>query len=120
MAELFYAEFLTRYPDVKHYFDGVEMQHQATILRMSISIVAQYGQFQFPAVHDYLTILGYRHRQREIPTDLYADWRDCMLDTLEQFHNDEWNPELEYDWRQAIDSSISAMQEGYELKSATI
>jgi len=52
------------------------------------------------------------HFQR-IPAELFAPFRDAMLATLQEFHADAWDAELEQEWRRAFDAAIEAMLQGY-------
>lgn len=120
VADLFYEKYLTRYPDVRRFFANSDMTHQAIMLRMALTIVAQYYLNRFQAMEEYLRIIGFRHKRREIPRDLYADWRDCMLDTLEEFHDDNWSDGLQRQWTEAIDLTVKRLLEGYELEQGNV
>ena len=114
VTDLFYLTYFERYPDLSPQFDGVDMEQQAVLLRMSLTVIHQYYEYNYPAAEQYLLVLGYKHFLRDIPEDLYADWRDCMLDTLERFHEHEWNSELEQQWTEAINKATAVMCRGYK------
>lgn len=111
---LFYIKYLDRYPDVRQYFEGVELQHQAVLLKMALTIIQQRYEHRYPAAEQYLLVLGHRHRLQQVPKDLYFDWRDSMLDTLEQFFGAEWTEALEAEWTTAIDLAAEIMHRGYD------
>ena len=119
VSNLFYEKFLSRYPEVGHFFAETDMVHQAVMLRMALTMVEQYFRNRYPAMEEYLRIVGFRHKRRGIPQDLYSDWRDCMLDTLQEFHGTDWSDALEQQWTEAVNLSVDRMLEGYELKEAT-
>ncbi len=52
-------------------------------------------------------------------SDLYSDWRDCMLETLQDFHGNDWTDSLEQQWTEAINLAVDRMLEGYELEQGT-
>jgi hemoglobin-like flavoprotein len=89
------------------------------MLRLALTMIEQYYRNRYEAMESYLRIIGFRHKRLEIPRDLYADWRDCLLDTLEAFHGKDWNEELERQWTEAINLAVETMLEGYELKVGT-
>ncbi len=117
VTDLFYIKYLDRYPELRKYFEGVEMQQQAVLLKMALTVIQQYYDHRFPAAEQYLLVLGSKHDRRGIPRQLYSDWRDCMLDTLEQFHGNRWSAELEDDWTQAIHLATEVMLRGYDQQA---
>jgi len=121
-GDSFYELFLTTYPDVQKYFEGVDMNRQSVMLTMALTIVEQYASSKYPATKKYLQHLGVVHHERGIPRELYEQWRDAMLETLFQFHGDDWNLQLATQWREAIEMAIEVMLEGYEqnVENATV
>lgn len=95
VTDLFYMKYLGRYPELEEHFVGVDMDHQAVLLRMALSVIHQYHEHRYPAAEQYLLVLGHKHSRRRIPLDLYSEWRDCMLDTLEQVLGDHRSEDLE-------------------------
>ena len=114
VTELFYNRFLSRHPEVAEYFAGVDLRQQAVLLLIALAVVEQYFQQRFPSTGEYLRILGARHEKMGIPTALYADWRECLLDTLQEFHGSDWNKDLSQEWTEAIDLASQKMLDGYE------
>jgi hemoglobin-like flavoprotein len=95
VADLFYLTFLDRYPAVQQFFVNVDMQQQNVLLTMGLFIAEQYYRFQYPAMKHYLQLLGHKHCLRKVPAEMYADWRDCLVETLRQFHGSAWTTGLE-------------------------
>lgn len=120
VAHLFYEKYLERYPDVGRFFAQTEMAHQAVMLRMALTMVEQYYRYRYEAMEQYLRIIGFRHRRRGITPDMYSDWRDCMLDSLEEFHGDDWNDGLDQQWTEAINLAVDRVLEGYELEEGNV
>ncbi|MBT4866453.1 MAG: hypothetical protein HON53_15220 [Planctomycetaceae bacterium] len=114
VTDLFYTIFLDRYPDVRTYFEGVDLQQQAVMLGMALLMVEQHYQHRYPATERYLKVLGQRHSRREIPAELYSQWRDCLLETLSRFHGDGWSDELQQQWKEAVDLASDVMLSGYD------
>lgn len=119
ISKLFYQNYLGRYPEIGRFFARTEMTHQAVMLRMALTMVEQYYRNRYEAMEAYLRIIGFRHKRMGISKEFYADWRDCMLDTLEDFHSDVWNDALEIQWTEAIDLAVDRILEGYELQEGT-
>lgn len=114
VTDLFYIKFLDGYPDVRKYFEGIDLDQQAVVLKMALPVIEQYHRHGYPAAEQYLKVLGHRHEIRGVPPELYADWRDCLLDTLEQFHGQDWNDSLENEWTEAINLATDVMCQGYD------
>ena len=120
ITHLFYEKYLGLYPDVGRFFAQTNITHQAVMLRMTVTLGEQYYRNRHKALEDYLRIVGFRHKRREIPPELYSDWRDCMLDTLEEFHGEDWNDALEQQWTDAVNLAVDRMLEGYELEVGNV
>lgn len=112
-GERFYATFFTRCPKAKEHFSGIDMRRQALLLTMALTLIEQHATHGYPAVVQYLRHLGNRHKERDVPRDMYAEWRDCMLVALSEFHGDDWNATLSRQWSDAIDGVSEAMLGGY-------
>jgi hemoglobin-like flavoprotein len=113
VTDLFYDIFLDRHPEVREYFVGVNLAHQAAVLRMVLLLIDQHFRHPTPALEQYLKIIGYRHGQRKIPAELYPKFRDCLLETLGRFHGVEWSRGLQGQWHAAIDNAAGIMLQGY-------
>ena len=113
VTDLFYDIFLDRHPEVREFFIGVNLHHQATVLRMMLLVIEQHYQQATPAMRDYLKVVGHRHAERKIPVEHYPSFRDCLLETLARFHGVDWSDSLENQWRVAIEAATAAMLQGY-------
>ena len=118
VAKLFYDKYLQRYPDVGRHFAQSDMTQQAIMLRMALAIVQEHYTHRHDAMEQYLRVIGVRHKLRGISPDLYADWRDCMLDALEEFHGDNWSNTLEEQWAAAINLAVDRIIEGYDAAAS--
>lgn len=115
VADLFYVIFLDRHPDILPYFEDVDLKRQAVMLSMSLLLIAHHYQYGFPTTESYLQILGHRHQvRRGIPAGAYGPFRDCLLETLERFHGNDWDEALARQWSEAIDLASRAMLSGYD------
>lgn len=118
VTDLFYDIFLDRHPEVRQYFVGVNLDHQAAVLRMSLLLIEHHYQKATPALREWLKVLGHRHAQRDIPVSHYPAFRDCLLETLGRFHGADWSDDLERQWRLAIEAATAAMLQGYSGPAA--
>lgn len=120
LAPCFYERFFAQVPAAGPFFASTNMNHQASVLQMSLQVIEQFSAHGYEAVGDYLKVLGFKHRERGIPREMYAQWREILLETLAGFHGKEWNSQLAAAWAQALNLSIDKMLEGYELSSGAI
>jgi hemoglobin-like flavoprotein len=114
LADLFYQVFFERYPDARKHFQSVNLKHQAVLLTMALLVIGRHFMGSYPATEMYLKYLGTKHRTRGIPPELYPQFRDALLVTLERFHGNDWSEGLTNQWTEAIDGAIEKMLDGYK------
>ena len=114
VIQKFYDIFLGRYPEVRPYFENVNLRHQATLLTMALIMVESHYSQSYPAITHYLHVLGHRHHQNGVKPEHFAKFRDCLLETLAEFHGEDWSAALAAQWQEAIDKAAGTMLEGYE------
>jgi len=114
MCKLFYERFLDEHPEARQYFAEVNMTNQATFLTIALAVIQDHYEHQYRATEHYLKVLGTRHRNWGIPRELYGHFRDCLLSTMQFFHEDDWDDELASQWEAAINKATQTMLEGYE------
>src|SRR5262249_17261330 len=102
VADQFYRLFFERYPEVRRHFEGVNLAHQAELLRMALMVMEAHYAHAYPATQNYLQCLGSKHHGRGVPRELYPKFRDALLATLEQFHGRDWDEGLAGQWREAF------------------
>lgn len=112
----FYEIFLDRCPQARVFFQGVDMQRQTHVLTMALLVIEQMHTNRFRATEEYLRYLGTKHHDRDIPEELYPQWREAMLETLHIAHGEQWDPALASQWKQMIDRAIQLMFEGYATR----
>ena len=113
-GKLFYHEFLTRHPEVRRYFESVDMKRQGVQLTTAMMIIERYSATPTPAVELYLQYLGTKHHDLGIAREDYPKWVATMCDVLKRFHGDQWDSQLESLWREAFERTIELMFQGYE------
>lgn len=114
VIESFYDRFLSRHEQARRLFDGVDLRQQAVMLTMALVSVENHHTHQYPATEHYLRVLGHRHHLGTVPPEMYPHFRDCLMETLGEIHADEWTDDLSQQWKQALDSTVQTMLEGYE------
>jgi len=114
VADLFYVVFLDRFPEVRRFFENVDLKRQAVLLSMALKVIEQHYLGGYLAADLYLKYLGTKHHQIGIPAALYPMFRDALLITLERFHGADWDELLAQQWKAAIDFATETMLEGYE------
>jgi hemoglobin-like flavoprotein len=114
LGDWFYEALLTRHPEIRPYFDGMDLRRQAVVLTMQLTIIECYHRLRSPAARLYLQYLGAQHHKRGIRHEHYGPFRDTMLEVLQQFHGEAWTPELAQAWQTAIDSAAAVMSEGHQ------
>ncbi len=116
LGKVFYDTFINQYPEVQEYFADTDMKRQSALLTTALIIVERYYSSPNPAVEQYLQFLGTKHYDKKIPKELYAQWSLAMLQTLSQFHGDEWDEGLAAQWREAIQVATELMFDGYDTR----
>jgi hemoglobin-like flavoprotein len=114
VAELFYSVFFERSPEVKPFFEGVDMKRQCTLLTMTLLIIERNYVCAYPAAESYLRYLGTRHHTRGIPLETYPAFRAALLETLARVLGDQWEEGLAKEWGAAIDRAAALMRDGYQ------
>ncbi|GAB4161276.1 MAG: hypothetical protein Tsb009_38540 [Planctomycetaceae bacterium] len=113
VIENFYERFLRKNPEAEHHFRGVDLRQQSVMLTMALVTVENHYAHRYPATEHYLHVLGHRHHLGNIPPKLFNEFRDCLLETLAEFHTNDWDNHLASEWKKALDATIRTMLEGY-------
>lgn len=114
VADLFYDIFLDRHPEVRQFFVGVNLGEQAIVLTMMLSVIEDFYRHSYPTTARYLRLVGQKHKARGIPKDLFPIFSQCLRETLERFHGQDWNAQLSEEWQNGIDKASEVLLEGYE------
>jgi hemoglobin-like flavoprotein len=112
-GERFYERFFERQPEAKKFFREIHLPRQAVILTMQLSVIQAYYNGNSRAAAQYLLVLGSRHQALGVPRELYPEFCEALLETMEEFLGNDWTEELAREWRAAIDAASEKMFEGY-------
>ena len=115
LTDRFYEIFLARCPEARPYFRGSNMEAQSVMLTVALGAAREHPKIK-NGFQSYLRLLGTRHKDRDIPRELYGDFFDALLATLQEFHESEWNDALAQQWRDALRAVEALMFEGYHEK----
>lgn len=113
VVEQFYDRLLSRYPELRKFFESRDLRFQASMVTMALVHVEGFYSHRFPATEHYLHVIGHRHYDLGVREDDLLCFRDVLLESLQEFLGDAWTAELAGEWQQALDLAISTMREGY-------
>jgi hemoglobin-like flavoprotein len=116
LGAMFYERLFAQHPEFQQYYDNVNLQRQNQLLVTALTIVEGHATRSTPATNLYLQHLGTRHHDLKIPKHLYVTWVETMLQTMHEFHGEEWTPQLEEQWRRALDLAVDKMFCGYDRR----
>jgi hemoglobin-like flavoprotein len=113
LTDRFYEVFLARCPEAVEFFKGSDMDTQSVMLTMALGAVREHPKIKngFKA---YLRVLGTKHKRRDIPRELYGQFLDALLVTLEEIHGSDWDENLAGQWRAAFADVQKLMFQGYD------
>lgn len=110
----FYDVLLRRHPELRPYFQRVNLRQQAVILTTALSMIELQYTGSLSGPRKYLRVLGERHAALGIPREAFAPFRECLLETLADCHGGHWSQDLHSQWHEAMDEAIALMFAGYD------
>ena len=109
----FYKNLFSHHPDIIRKFEGIDLKHQGTMVIMALKVAVDHRSRPYPAVQNYLRILGHKHYLRGIHKSDYLHFETSLLTTLGAFHGSGWSPALASDWKMAFQRATQLMAEGH-------
>lgn len=109
LAEFFYNDLFTRYPEVKPLFEKTNMASQKKKLMASLKFLVDNLE-NSTALSDALTALGQRHAAYNVKAEHYPMVADCLLAALSNALGDKWTPELREAWTELYMTAAGIMQ----------
>ena len=110
----FYTRFLNRDPRINAMFGGVDLPQQSVMLTTALNIVELNYSAQSPVARESLRMLGKKHRAIGATPDLFPIFRDCLLETLAEYHGTDWDEELQRQWDESLQAALETMLEAYD------
>ena len=114
-ADAFYRKLFEDFPDLRDFFEGVDLRQQAAMLTMALQVAVQHHCRPTRSTKDYLQVLGQRHHQRGVTKDNYPGFQDTLLVSLAEFHGKDWTQTLADEWRAAFDDALTVMHQAYPV-----
>lgn len=105
---VFYSRFMNESPEIREMFDGIDIEHQISVLQISLQAILQVG------THSDIPIgfeeLAEKHGPHGINVQMhhYHTWLNCFLVTIEELDPD-CNTRTLTAWRTALQSGIDHM-----------
>ncbi len=113
LTDRFYEVLFERSPEAQRLFQGVDMNVQSIMLTMALGAIREYPDIN-NAFRAYLRVLGTKHKRKGVAKELYANFLEALLATLEEFHGEDWDESLAGQWGDACDEAIELMLDGYD------
>lgn len=113
LTDRFYELFFERHPEARVLFEKTHMSAQSVMLSAALMVSKHHPGYPL-ATRQYLNLLGTRHARKGVRRDLYPAFQDILLVALEEFHGADWSDGLSRQWREAVESAIQLMLEGYD------
>jgi hemoglobin-like flavoprotein len=109
LAKRFYELFLAADPRFKEMFRKTDFIKQGELLTHGILVLLQYAD---GAATGEMAVrrIGELHRPDKINVtpDMYPIWVDCLMKAISEI-DPEFTPELERQWRRALQKGIDTM-----------
>lgn len=109
LAEFFYNDLFSRYPEVKPLFEKTDMPSQKKKLIASLKFLVDNLE-DSTALSDALTALGQRHAAYNVKPEHYPMVADSLLAALSNALGDKWTPELREAWTALYMTAAGIMQ----------
>ena len=106
--DTFYDVFLAKSPEIAKKFEHTDFTHQKLMLRESLLEMLCFEQ-GMAGSREEIEILGHRHRDLHITSEMYEMWLDSLCTAVEK-HDPEFTPQLTQKWRDAIRPGIDLME----------
>jgi hemoglobin-like flavoprotein len=109
LAEFFYDDLFSRYPEVKPLFEKTDMASQKKKLISSLKFLVD-NLDDSAALSDALTALGQRHVTYNVKAEHYPMVADSLLAALSNALGDKWTAELREAWTELYMTAAGIMQ----------
>ena len=106
-VDTFYKLFLAKSPAIAGKFIDTNFEMQKLMVRQSLLEMLCFDR-GISGTEEEILRLGRRHKELEITPDMYTMWLDALCEAIRQ-HDCKYTPELEEQWRAAMQKSIDAM-----------
>jgi truncated hemoglobin YjbI len=106
----FYDAFIDANPDVRPFFEGVDMRRLKRKLKSSLHLVT-LAVDEAPGASDYLLFLGRMHARFRLEPEHFQFWIDALVQAVSE-SDTEFDRQVEAAWRQVLGEAMVLMNEG--------
>lgn len=111
----FYDAFIGANPDVRPFFEGVDMRRLKRKLKSSLHVVT-LAIDDAPGASDYLVFLGGMHARFRLEPEHFLYWIDALVHAVSECDT-EFDRQVETAWRQVLGEAMVLMNEGLGKRS---
>lgn len=111
-VNLFYESFLDGSEEIQAFFINSDMPKLKRKLSTTLRLMT-LAVDNSPGADMYLEYLGKYHYDIQVPRELYSQWLDALLASI-QVCDQEFDIEIESIWRTALSIGIEEMLKAYE------
>ena len=103
----FYEHFVERSEEIRKFFAESDMIAQATMIEFSLPFLTRFAQTH--VCSKALAEIAKGHAELGIPTQLYTDWVEALLQTVQE-RDPEHNEAVELAWRITLAPGVEFMR----------
>lgn len=105
--DTFYESFLAKSPKIAEKFAMTNFKIQKLMLRESLLEMLLFDSGTTGS-REVVEELGHKHRELRVTEDMYGMWLESLCEAVRK-HDPEASPELEGQWRRAMQNGINVM-----------
>ena len=113
LADRFYEVLFREHPEVRVFFDGINMDAQRAKLVTALVTVQRQATVGGWVSENYLRDLGKMHVKLGVRPSMFRDFIETLMKVLAEFHDEHWTQDLANDWRHALNASVELMLTAY-------
>ncbi len=111
--DAFYDRFIASSPEVAQKFQNIDMTHQKTMLRHSLSYLLNLSSTKTIPDHFVEIARSHSRQNTDIAPHLYDLWLGCLIETVSEFDPD-FCDDVELAWRMMCAHVIALMTFMYD------
>ena len=111
----FYGAFIEANPEVRSYFEGVDMRRLKRKLKSSLHVVT-LAIDDSPGAADYLSFVGRMHARFQLSQEHFRHWIEALVQAVSE-SDPEFDVAVGTAWRQVLGEAMVLMNEGLARRS---
>ena len=114
LMDQFYEIFLSSHPEIKSKFSKVDLDKHKTQMRRAINHAIAFANGSTGVSKKELERIRVVHSKsdKDASPDLHHFWSDAVVETIAA-SDPQWEPKLEFLWREVLDKTANFIAEGY-------